>query len=437
MRKWRAIAAACAFAFASAWDPVAAEVQVEPILAQIEITEETLECWDNAWVSGWVCSQSSTPEAPAVVVVGSCWPTAWRGSISGSIRNMGALIDSVPVYGPALPTGAYYTVTILAGGIMFCECCFPCAPFACGQTWAVGKRQGTTTAGESLFIPVAETEGGLTFSFSGCAGQVLLGAGCNRVGSIGGRWILHLPAALGAASFAPGDSPLHSFAGIGVSIDLSSGPGGVVTATNVSALPPCGQPPGLSVLPRYWEVRSDMGAGAFSGTLTISYDPSEVPAGISELSLTIWRHDGSCWEEVQSSIDPVNHTATIEGLEIFGLFVLGASSGSPAGSARLSVTSNELSWAALNMASSFDVVQGDLMTLQSTGGDFTAATSRCLARDYASTVLPINGIPPVGEGYWFVVRGRNAAGLGTYDSGCCSQVGTRDAEIDASTSSCP
>jgi hypothetical protein len=47
------------------------------------------------------------------------------------------------------------------------------------------------------------------------------------------------------------------------------------------------------------------------------------------------------------------------------------------------------------------------------------------------------GAPSLGKAFWFLVRGANCAGKGTYNSGVPAQVGSRDAEIDASTAACP
>ena len=82
-------------------------------------------------------------------------------------------------------------------------------------------------------------------------------------------------------------------------------------------------------------------------------------------------------------------------------------------------------------------LQRGLQTLRGTGGDFTAAVSACLADDTASTSLTVTEMPAVGDGSWYLIRGGNCGGQGSYDSGGAAQAGSRDAEINASVSSCP
>jgi len=86
----------------------------------------------------------------------------------------------------------------------------------------------------------------------------------------------------------------------------------------------------------------------------------------------------------------------------------------------------------------YDLVSGKLSTLQASHGDFTQSTQRCFASKTANTVVEIPGAPPApGEGFWFLVRGDNCRGRGTYDSGTPSQIGGRDAEIAAAPFACP
>jgi hypothetical protein len=96
-----------------------------------------------------------------------------------------------------------------------------------------------------------------------------------------------------------------------------------------------------------------------------------------------------------------------------------------------------LSWDSEPDATGYDIVQGDLELLLSSGGDFTASVTACLDDDRTITDIPISGELSAGEGFWFVVRGVNCAANGSYDTGSASQVGSRDSEIDVSPSSCP
>jgi hypothetical protein len=96
-----------------------------------------------------------------------------------------------------------------------------------------------------------------------------------------------------------------------------------------------------------------------------------------------------------------------------------------------------LSYGALAGASWYDVVAGDLTTLRASGGDFAQATVQCLRAKFTGTSFNFTTPVPVpGAGQWFIVRGANCRGRGTYDLGP-RQVGARDAEIAASGHDCP
>ena len=115
-----------------------------------------------------------------------------------------------------------------------------------------------------------------------------------------------------------------------------------------------------------------------------------------------------------------------------------APAGSPALAAdRTGLSTTQLSWTPLAGATSYDVVRGSLATLASTHGDFTAATNLCVANDLAATTKSDTGMPAAGTGSWYLVRGSNCGGAGSYNEGAPSQVGSRDAEIQASVAACP
>ncbi|HEU5179505.1 MAG TPA: MopE-related protein [Candidatus Polarisedimenticolia bacterium] len=111
-------------------------------------------------------------------------------------------------------------------------------------------------------------------------------------------------------------------------------------------------------------------------------------------------------------------------------------SGSPVVTVETSAGSPVLGWAPLPDATAYDVVRGDLQSLISTGGDFTAAIRACLADDWANNTLALSDTPVPGAGYFYLVRGTNCNAVGTYDWGDPGQVGSRDAEIDASYFAC-
>jgi hypothetical protein len=96
-----------------------------------------------------------------------------------------------------------------------------------------------------------------------------------------------------------------------------------------------------------------------------------------------------------------------------------------------------LSWSTLSGATGYDVVRGDVSTLRASGGNFTTATSACSGNDLAGVSLGAPDLPAAGQAIWYLVRGENCGGHGTYDSGAPSQIGSRDAEINASAQSCP
>jgi hypothetical protein len=114
-----------------------------------------------------------------------------------------------------------------------------------------------------------------------------------------------------------------------------------------------------------------------------------------------------------------------------------APTGSPGLTIDKSGTDAELSWGVVAGATGYDIVSGDLGSLRSSGGSFTTATSACLSNNGATTSLTDSSTPAAGQGVWFLVRGENCGGKGTYDSGRAMQVGLRDAEIASSGDDCP
>jgi hypothetical protein len=103
----------------------------------------------------------------------------------------------------------------------------------------------------------------------------------------------------------------------------------------------------------------------------------------------------------------------------------------------LSVGASALSWTPVGGARAYDVVRGDLATLQASGGDFSVATEACLGNDLEATSLDYSDQPPAGGGWWFLVRGICAEGPMTYQSLAGNQGGVRDEEIEASGVACP
>jgi len=112
----------------------------------------------------------------------------------------------------------------------------------------------------------------------------------------------------------------------------------------------------------------------------------------------------------------------------------------PAGSTAVGVGKSgqdaELVWSPLPDATRYDVVRGGIATLQGNTGDFAASTEECVTQRLPATFVSYGGTPPVGDGYWFLVRAADCGG-GSYDSGVISQIGLRDAEIASSGNDCP
>lgn len=107
---------------------------------------------------------------------------------------------------------------------------------------------------------------------------------------------------------------------------------------------------------------------------------------------------------------------------------------------RVGRTGQDLSfrWPAVQGAAWYDLVGGSLNGLAAAHGDFASATRQCVASRVAGTSLATPG-PAVkpGDGAYFVVRGANCKGHGTYDETGAGQAGPRDAGIAASGADCP
>jgi hypothetical protein len=93
-----------------------------------------------------------------------------------------------------------------------------------------------------------------------------------------------------------------------------------------------------------------------------------------------------------------------------------------------------LNWDLIPDATGSDIVRGDIDCIRSSNGDFSTCTATCL--DDNRTTSSMLDSDTSGQGFWYLVRGQNCGGNGTYDNGP-SQVGLRDAEIAASGNDCP
>lgn len=103
----------------------------------------------------------------------------------------------------------------------------------------------------------------------------------------------------------------------------------------------------------------------------------------------------------------------------------------------LNLDGSMVEWLGVAGAQGYDLVRGGLGALRATGGDFTSALEACVADDLATTFIMVPGDPAPGDGWWFLARPVFESGPGTYDSGSPAQLGSRDAEIAASSLACP
>ena len=105
--------------------------------------------------------------------------------------------------------------------------------------------------------------------------------------------------------------------------------------------------------------------------------------------------------------------------------------------AQLANGTAHLTWNTLATATGYDLVTGSLQLLRSSGGNYSTATTQCLANDLPATSFDATANPVVGQGFWYLIRAVNCGVGASYDSGAASQIGSRDAEIAASGHACP
>jgi N-acetylneuraminic acid mutarotase len=97
----------------------------------------------------------------------------------------------------------------------------------------------------------------------------------------------------------------------------------------------------------------------------------------------------------------------------------------------------QVSWTAVSGATAYDVVRGGLNVLLDSGGNFASAMQSCLANDQAATSALDAGTPPLNGGFWYLIRGLNCGGVGSYSDTGGVPTDTRDTGIAASVSACP
>ncbi len=94
-----------------------------------------------------------------------------------------------------------------------------------------------------------------------------------------------------------------------------------------------------------------------------------------------------------------------------------------------------LDWADASGATLYDVLRGDVETLQATQGAYAAAIGVCLANDLPGTLVTDGALPASGQTYWYLARAAGSPCNGTYGDGSESP-GLRDFLISAAVSGC-
>jgi hypothetical protein len=93
-------------------------------------------------------------------------------------------------------------------------------------------------------------------------------------------------------------------------------------------------------------------------------------------------------------------------------------------------------WTTVPLATGYDVVRGGLQALRSSGGSFGTSTVGCVANNSTLGSAADGTTPAPGDGYWYLVRGINCGGSGTFDTGQPDQIRSRDAGIAGSGNDC-
>ncbi len=195
-----------------------------------------------------------------------------------------------------------------------------------------------------------------------------------------------------------------------------------------------------------YRVNND-GAGNLSGFAWsenggwVNFAPSTSSASISPIT---GEFSGYAWMENLGWINLSCANTASCGTVDYGIktdwcqAIVAAPSGTPDVSATPSGSDVELSYPALAGAGWYEIVRGDLSTLSSSSGNFTSATDACVTDNDTTTTVTVSGtpIPSPADGYWYLVRGVNCKGKGTYDSGGTAQSGLRDAEVAGSGNDC-
>ena len=104
----------------------------------------------------------------------------------------------------------------------------------------------------------------------------------------------------------------------------------------------------------------------------------------------------------------------------------------------LAVSDTELNWTAVDPATSYDLIRGQLEALHVLGGDFSAAQVDCLENDLEALAFSWADTPPTaGGGFWMLVRGVAPFGNLPWNSFGPALSGSRDDPPNAVGNVCP
>jgi hypothetical protein len=122
-------------------------------------------------------------------------------------------------------------------------------------------------------------------------------------------------------------STAAGYSGVGVNITSAGTGSGIMTVTSNDG--DNGNVNTSTALNRYWNITAPGGASGFTSTLTFNYPAGDVRG--NESAYIAGRHlGGNSWEKFPSTtIDTVNHIATITGVTAFSPWSLGEAAGLP------------------------------------------------------------------------------------------------------------
>ena len=112
----------------------------------------------------------------------------------------------------------------------------------------------------------------------------------------------------------------------------------------------------------------------------------------------------------------------------------------PAGSPSLAVTrlngSANLAWTALAGATGYDIARGRIAELLADAGDYSQVGITCLGSRVPGLSLTDATLPAPGDGFWYLVRGADCGGAGTFDAADPGLVRSRDLLLDSAAGAC-